>query len=486
MQLLPILLVAALVAVDGGLRPLGAAWGLGHETVALISCGPIAIAVLFCAFGMSWCERRLRRGEIPRPLMMAERMGHFARTVIVATHMLAVLVFGWLDAVRSTVGNLVLVDELMALSPALIGLAGIWWAYFPIERRLRDSHLISILDRGQPVFESLSRTGYVFLQFRMHMLLFLLPVLLIVGTSEAVTKAGLALDVPRSSQWMLAVGKLAAGVGVFTLAPLLARATLGLQPMAQGPRREALLDVCRRHGVRIRELLVWNTNGTMFNAAVMGLLGRLRYVMVTDALLETMNEDQIRAVMAHEIGHVRRHHMVWMILCLMACFLLAGYAIELPLHALEHHEATANASSVDGISMGVMGVETMLGLLLFGWVCRRFERQADTFAVQHLSSDPSPENGQTSTDVTPEAVQTMADSLEAIARLNGIDPNRPSWRHGSIAWRVHFLFSLIGRPRNRLSIDRLVRWLKIAAAIVLALSCGHALVEYVQCGGTIP
>jgi hypothetical protein len=128
-------------------------------------------------------------------------------------------------------------------------------------------------------------------------------------------------------------------------------------------------------------------------------------------------------------------------------------------------------------------VELVGGLLIFGWVCRRFERQADTFAVQHLACDPSAAAISTTTgdatvnpthtdvptepSVTPQAALALCSALELISELNNVDPERPSWRHGSIAWRQRYLMSLIGRPAKRLPIDRLVRQLKVASAVLI-------------------
>ena len=163
-------------------------------------------------------------------------------------------------------------------------------------------------------------------------------------------------------------------------------------------------------------------------------------------------------------------------------------------------------------------------LLSFGWVSRRFERQADSFAVQHLTrtrtvgdgtvavvlegADPGPdpetsrtatiggtkaelaneaENTPQSSDgmrkamrIVDESVDTMANALLSVAKLNHMSLAKESiwdgirhWRHGSIRWRHNYLHSLTGLPIDRLPIDRQVRTLKLIATtlILIGFAC---------------
>jgi hypothetical protein len=228
--------------------------------------------------------------------------------------------------------------------------------------------------------------------------------------------------------------------------------------------------VCRRHHVGVRDLLLWKTSGSMINAAVMGLIAPLRYVLITDALLETLHANEVQAVMAHEVGHVRRRHMVWMVVCLLACFFLAAHVVAWPVR-MAGYLAHWPEQWEHPLDIACSLLQLTLGLLIFGWVCRRFERQADTFAAQHLSGLGTPAEKQA--NITPDSVSAMRAALESIAELNTVDPSRHSWRHGSIRWRQRYLASIVGRPLLRLPIDRLVRWLKVISAIVLALGVGY-------------
>ena len=65
----------------------------------------------------------------------------------------------------------------------------------------------------------------------------------------------------------------------------------------------------QRIGFRYRDIIVWPTGNTVANAAVMGFWGPLRYVVVTDGLLNDMSEEQVQGVFGHEVGHIRGHHL---------------------------------------------------------------------------------------------------------------------------------------------------------------------------------
>ena len=60
-------------------------------------------------------------------------------------------------------------------------------------------------------------------------------------------------------------------------------------------------------------MLLWKTFGVMINAGVMGLVAPLRFILLTDGLVERMPVERIEAVMAHEVAHVSKRHIFWLI-----------------------------------------------------------------------------------------------------------------------------------------------------------------------------
>lgn len=411
---------------------------------------------------------------------------------------------GLLLAVRGVMGDWVLVDEAIVLAPTLAVVVWMWWAYYPIDRHVRESPTIRLLDDGQPVPPIWTRGQYLLNKLWHEVALVLLPMLALLAWMDALglLRMRVTWPLPEAGWWLLQLTGVAA---IMLLAPLVIRHVWSTTPLPAGPLRERLVAMCRTHRVGVRELLLWHTFGGMINAAVMGLISPVRYILLTDALLDLMPQKQVEAVMAHELAHVRRHHLFWLILAAMAL----GGSLELGAQGLLYIASPGDAvptgpvlverdnssrlacmeRQVDAARAGalqwttdprvlpwlIVGPALAAWGLAFGWVSRRFERQADTFAVQHLVHEqPIGQHDAAGRRVVDAAsAQIMVDALQAVADLNHIDPRRRSWRHGSIAWRQDYLRSLAGLPVNDLPIDRIVRRIN-TASLVLACVLGSA------------
>ncbi len=479
MQLFPILLIAVVLAGDGGLsagspRSAPAGWA-----AAAIACLPVALLLAALATGMRACGRRMTGRRPARAMVAADRMARGTRWVLLAHHAVAVLGFGWLAAVRGVMGDLVLVDELVTILPAVAGLIGTWWVYYPVERRLREALVHRRIDQGRAVFPTPSRLQYVVTQARVHLLFLLVPILVILTLAEIIDRAVSPWSDHAWHAWAADAGTFLAALAVVALAPVLALFVLDVEPLPRGRLQDELLSVCRAHGVKVRRLLLWKTQGTLVNAAVMGLVWPLRFVLLTDALLESMTPPQLQAVMAHEIGHIRRRHMPWMMAALVALVIVPVIAAEgaLRVVGLAAPSVLQPLPPWAGLIWSCLGLGAALGA--FGWISRRFERQADAFAAGHLSV-PADAGRATITD---DAVEAVVAALGTIARLDAISTARRSWRHGSIAWRQEYLASIVGRPADELPIDRQIRWIKGATAVLLSLSAAYL---FAVAAGVIP
>ncbi len=111
-----------------------------------------------------------------------------------------------------------------------------------------------------------------------------------------------------------------------------------------------------------------------------------------------------------------------------------------------------------------LAASALVWIVAFGWVSRRAERQADSFAVAHLARERGDDV------VQPQDSAIMIGALQQVAELNHIRADKHSWRHGSIQWRQDYLKSLAGSPNNRLPIDRQMRWVvSLAVLAVVAI-----------------
>lgn len=503
LHVLVILFFAALLGRDQIDFPTPFPAAASPFTAAALTLGPFLALALSTHLGLALASRRLTRRGWAGSLPFADHLLTASRVGTLLWHIVAVYALGWLDAVRAIIGNLVGVDELLAAAPALMVVAGGWWSAYPIDRALRDAVLIRSLDQGLPLHPPLSRRRFVTMHVRHQLLLVLVPIAVLSTWSEWTHGlltglidrahapqlrpdswydrfAAFVYDLPDPAL-LHTVAQLAALAVVLSLMPVVMRFVWDTTPLPEGPLRDRLLALCARHAVGVRNILVWRTGGSMANGAVLGLFAPLRYVLLTDTLLERLPDSQLEAVMAHEVGHVRRRHIPWLVAALLAAlgasFTLAALAGS-ALHALASGFAWPHVPGAGVAVETALAVAALaMGIGTFGFVSRRFEWQADAFALQHLSGLSTARRAAPteSATIAPHAADDMADALRSVCALNHIDPHRASFRHGSIRRRLHNLRQLVGRPARTLPIDRIVLALKAVTAVVLAALLALAL-----------
>lgn len=128
------------------------------------------------------------------------------------------------------------------------------------------------------------------------------------------------------------------------------------------------------------------------NAFVTGL-GRTRRIMLYDTLIDLLDRQEIKAVIAHEIGHSSKRHLVKLTF-LVALLLAAGFWVA---GKLLYWPAFMGAFGFEAgaVVPGVLVLVLAAGPLLF-WLApglhliqRHFERQADLFAMS-VTYGPGP------------------------------------------------------------------------------------------------
>ncbi|HRX86737.1 MAG TPA: M48 family metallopeptidase [Phycisphaerae bacterium] len=354
--------------------------------------------------------------------------------------------------------------------PYLLSLAALWWVLYPLEQFGRES---------PPARPRTSRWRYVVFNFRHQVLIVALPLGIIVVAYAATRDYRAALVSATGSKWAPEALLGAVAVAIFIFSPVLLRRVWATSRLPDGPLRTKLLNLCDRIHLNVREILVWHSDGMMVNAAVMGLFPRVRYILLSDTLLTAMTDEEIEAVFGHEAGHVRHRHIPYFLLFALISMLVAAGVIELLARTCRGPGAAFPLSD-DVIQMlGIASVIPIWGIG-FGWVSRRFERQADVFGAACASP---PANGTacripcTVHDGPPPATaaalcatgaQIFVNALFKVALLNGIPVAERSWRHSSIAARMRFLTALGGDPMMARRFGRCVRGIKLALVLLAA------------------
>ncbi|MGA7277606.1 MAG: M48 family metallopeptidase, partial [Desulfocapsaceae bacterium] len=174
--------------------------------------------------------------------------------------------------------------------------------------------------------------------------------------------------------------------------PPLVRRLWGCTKLPEGPLRSHLEDFCSRQDFNA-EFYVWPLfEGRVLTAAVMGLLPGLRYIMLTPALMQSMSTTELEAVTAHEIGHVKKYHLLLYVLLIGGFSIFAGFLAEPILYFFLSMDWVFSLMAADIISaetlIMIIGALPLLILLLlyfrfiFGYFIRNFERQADLYAFK--------------------------------------------------------------------------------------------------------
>jgi STE24 endopeptidase len=518
-----------------------------HAAAITLFFGLYAAVVLFMAVWSRLLARRVADVRLGKKLDRYNLGNDLARWFVPVWFAAGMFALGWGEVVLTWLARLTPPEMagaanptgepywhvpalLVGTAPAIIAWMGLWWAQYPVDRALKEQALLYRADQGLPIHAPPALATFFVEHIRQQLLFTLLPILLIVLARDL-----LALGQLLKSRWMggqpMAPGggewiAIPAAAIIFLLAPEILRRVIPTQRMPDDwPLRQRLESLCRRARLRCRDILVWKTSSSVGNAMVMGLFAPVRYVFLSDLLLETMTDEEIEAVFAHEIGHIVHRHMWWYALF---AFMLMFFTMGPVFLALQKIPALAIH---DWMSPDVQRwrwalhaqVSTALSLamfiVMFGYLSRRFERQADVYAARTMTATQSqravvihhtnPElqlaaiPAGIAPPLTAETITTIAaalpdttsapspshvgaygativgSALERVARINNIPLAAREWLHGSIYSRMHYLRRIADDPAATVTFDRTMRRLYWALiTIFITLGAWNALQYY--------
>lgn len=379
------------------------------------------------------------------------------------------------------------VAELIILTPFLLGTVMVLIALFPIDRTIRGWAADAKIWQGAIPREVWDLRAYLSFNIRQQLLTVVVPMSFILFaynvTRDNATAISRAIPLPFAPDILLG----ASAALIFLAAPWMLKRIWITSPLPQGPLRTSLENVSKRIGLKCQDILTWHSGGMVVNAAVMGLVRPVRYVMLSDALLDSMNQKQIEAVFGHEAGHVRHGHIQFFLLFAVASMLTVSGIMELLLQLSRGPDAWFQLSMT---SIQIIGFAVILCLwgTVFGYISRRFERQADLFGARTVTpqsndlctipcavhpSQSALDKGENwggrrapnEPKLCATAAKIFADALDRVAVLNGIPREERSWRHSSIASRIEFLASLAGDLNRLQRFERTIRVIKYSLIV---------------------
>ena len=167
------------------------------------------------------------------------------------------------------------------------------------------------------------------------------------------------------------------------IAPLFNKFT----PLAKGKVQQRIQTLLKRTGFKTRGIFVMDGSrrSAHGNAYFTGF-GKTKRIVFYDTLLTTLREKEIEAVLAHELGHFKRHHVLKRML-LTFTLSLAGLALLgwlLRQDWFFHGLGMSHASTYTALTLFLLASPVFTFLLspIMAWGSRRHEFEADNFAAE--------------------------------------------------------------------------------------------------------
>ena len=403
----------------------------GLETVTLF-IGFVLLFFYLTAFLFSRLEQRIAKGEF-------SRLDAQFHTILMRQSIMAILIFA-IDIYGLSLPSFFSEIPLFAAIPTLEALLflGIFVFYLALVWACAYGSY-------QKLYRSdISRKTYVLSNISFSVPV-LLPWLILSGFADLIK----ALPF----EWPARFLETTEGEITYFLIFLLAVAVVGpsmiqkfwrCKPLEVGEHRQRIASLCQRAGIAYADILYWPIfGGKMITAGVMGLIKKFRYILVTPSLLSLLEPNEIDAVIAHEIGHVKRKHLIFYLLFFVGYMLLSYVIFDIILFGIVYAEPVywlINKTGFDQttifsalFSLVIIIVFLIYFRFIFGYYMRNFERQADIFVYSLFDS-----------------AQPLISTLKKIVTTSGQSADRPNWHHFSIRQRIDYL--------NKCESDR--RWIR--------------------------
>jgi len=188
--------------------------------------------------------------------------------------------------------------------------------------------------------------------------------------------------------WLWAWGALLAFQFLMSvLAPVLILPLFNkLTPLPEGSLRERLLTLAERTHFRAKSIQVMDgSKRSRHSNAFFTGFSRFRKIVLFDTLIQQLTEPELAAVLAHEIGHYKRKHILKMLVFSALGSLVGFYLISVLAKQAWFYRAfgfePGNLAAALLLFGLLAGVVTFWFSPLAHWWSRRYEYQADAYAA---------------------------------------------------------------------------------------------------------
>ena len=158
-------------------------------------------------------------------------------------------------------------------------------------------------------------------------------------------------------------------------------------PLPEGELKSKLGDLAAK--VKFKMAGIFTIDGSRRSAhsnAFFAGIGRTRRIVLFDTLLKSLSSDEIVAVIAHEMGHNKRRHILKGLLLSSATTLLSLYLLSLCLGWPAFFQAFGVSEPSLPVGFVLFGLLSSVFAFpfnpIFQWISRRNEYEADRFSVE--------------------------------------------------------------------------------------------------------
>ena len=157
-------------------------------------------------------------------------------------------------------------------------------------------------------------------------------------------------------------------------------------PLEEGSLRDRILELAKKLNFRTKGIFVMDgSKRSKHSNAYFTGLGKTKRVVLFDTLIQTMEEEQLTGVLAHEIGHEKRNHVKKHLALSLAATLIGFWVLSLLLPYAPFFQAfgfSAPSYHAAVVLLGFCaGPFTFLLKPLMALWSRKHEYEADRFAV---------------------------------------------------------------------------------------------------------
>ncbi len=164
-----------------------------------------------------------------------------------------------------------------------------------------------------------------------------------------------------------------------------------LQPLSDEGLKSKIEALVEKAGFKVRGVFIANESekSTHANASLSGF-GKSKTIILFDTLVNEYEEDEILGVLAHEIGHGKKRHILKLLaMIILQAFIFIWFASYLLGTDLPYKFSGISNIFYSGLLITYYLFFELLGYFinpLIGVISRRFEYQADTFSKHLLGS----------------------------------------------------------------------------------------------------